>query len=165
MRRILAIACLSAALTVPALAQMATISPAEVGEIFCIARLGNDMAPVEGLLAPSLAQAIADAEAANTAWEKAHPGDKPPLGDGIPWQTWPDYAPQCTAAAADSATGTVSVEIRYAFPDSPDANFADRLRLVHVDDPATGTPLWRIDNVEYAEGGDLRSALVSAFAD
>src|SRR5690606_20531518 len=97
MRHIPALAGLALAVTaaLPAAAQMATISPAQIGEIFCIARLGNDMDPVEALLTPSLTGAIAEAERLDAEWAAANPGDKPPLGDGIPWQSAPDYASSC----------------------------------------------------------------------
>jgi len=165
MHRILTLASLALALTtLPAAAQMVTLSPAQIGQVFCISRLGNDMAPVQGLLTPDLTQAIADAEKSNAAWATANPGDKPPLGDGIPWQTYQDYAPECTVGPVDPVMDEALVEIVYAFPESPDANFIDKLHLVEVEDPTQSEPVWRIDNVEYSEGGDLRAALVSAFA-
>ena len=83
----------------PSFAQMVTISPEQIGEIFCISRLGNDMAPVDGLLTAELTAAIADAEAKNDAIQQAHPDEKPPLGDGIPWQAFPDYASECKFGA------------------------------------------------------------------
>lgn len=167
MYRTLAFAGLALALaTLPAAAQMVTISPHQIGQIFCISRLGNDMAPIAGLLTPSLTEAIADAEKNNADWEQKHPGDKPPLGDGIPWQTWQDYAPQCAAGNVDTGKDGALVEINYAFPDSPDANFTDKLHLTPFEDQAVGATVWRIDNIQYANAaGDLRSALVSAFAD
>jgi hypothetical protein len=165
MHRILAIAGLSLALTtLPAAAQMITISPQQIGQIFCIARLGNDMASVQGLLTEALSQAIADAEKKDDDWAKANPGDKPPLGDGIPWQAWPDYAPQCAVGNVVPATDKATVEIGYTFPESPDANFTDTLHLLAVADPSIGEPVWRIDNLEYATGGDLQSTLIEAFA-
>lgn len=165
MHRTLAFAGLALALTtLPAAAQMVTISPAQIGEIFCISRLGNDMAPVQGLLTPALGQVIADAEKKDADWAAANPGEKPPLGDGIPWQTYQDYAPQCVVGTVDPMMDEAWVDLNYAFPDAPDANFTDRLHLVQVEEPTQSEPVWRIDNVEYFnDGGDLRSTLVSAF--
>ena len=167
MYRTLAFAGLALAFaTLPAAAQMITISPAQIGQIFCISRLGNDMAPVQGLLAPSLTQAIADAEKMDAAWAAKNPGDKPPLGDGIPWQAFPDYAPQCAAGNVDPGKDGALVEINYTFPDSPDASFTDKLHLTPVEGATVGATVWRIDNIQYANaGGDLKSVLVSAFAD
>ncbi|MDB5541240.1 MAG: hypothetical protein JWQ89_2967 [Devosia sp.] len=166
MHRFAALAALSLALlsSSPSFAQMITISPEQVGGVFCIARLGNDMAPVEGLLTAELKSAIADAEAKNDAIQKAEPGDKPPLGDGIPWQDAPDYAAECNVGGVTLNEDKASVAIAYGFPDYPDANFTDSLELKLVDDASIGAPVWRIDNVSYASTGDLQTALVSAFA-
>ena len=88
---------------------------------------------------------------------------KPPLGDGIPWQTWPDYAPDCTVGLVTLMKTDARVEIAYAFPDQPDAGFTDTLLLKRVEIENYGTPFWRIDNLAYAEGGDLRATLLGAF--
>jgi hypothetical protein len=148
----------------PSLAQMITITPEQVGEVFCIARLGNDMAPVEGLLTTELKTAIADAEATTDASQKAPLDEKPPLGDGIPWQAFPDYADQCKPGDVTLMMDEAAIAIDYAFKDYPDANFSDSLKLKLVDDATIGTKVWRIDNVAYANEGDLRTVLVSAFA-
>ncbi|MDC9825718.1 hypothetical protein PRN20_18445 [Devosia sp. ZB163] len=150
-------------LATPSFAQMVTISPEQIGEIFCIAREGNDMTPVEGLLTAELKSAIAEAEAKNDTIQKATPDEKPPLGDGIPWQAFPDYADTCTPGAVTLTPGEASVAIDYAFKDYPDANFSDSLMLKQVDDPATGASFWRIDNLAYATEGDLRTVLSSVF--
>jgi hypothetical protein len=150
----------------PAAAQdMVTLTPAQIGQIFCLSRVGNDMAPVSGLLTAGLRDAIVEAEAKNTAYEAANPGDKPPLGDGIPWQTAPDYAATCTPGDVTFKMDEADVKIAYGFPDYPDANFTDTLQLRLVDDPVTDARLWRIDNVGYAEDGDLRTMLASIFMD
>jgi hypothetical protein len=166
MHRILAFAGLALGLTsLPASAQMITISPVQIGEVFCIARLGNDMAPVSGLLTHGLAEAIATAEKMDAAWEAENPGEKPPLGDGIPWQTYQDYAPECTVGTVLAEGGTATVNINYAFPEAPDANFIDQLALVQVEDPLVGAPVWRLDDVIYSEGTNLRATLASAFVE
>lgn len=148
----------------PSFAQMVSISPEQIGEIFCIARLGNDMAPVQGLLTTGLAAAIAEAEAKNDAIQKAHPDEKPPLGDGIPWQDAPDYAAECTVGAVTLEADRAVVDIAYGFPDYPDANFTDHLQLILVAQPDLPEPRWRIENLGYATEGDLSSVLVAAFA-
>jgi len=156
----LSLALLAAA---PAAAQMITLTPAQVGEVFCISRLGNDMAPIEGLLTADLDSAIAEAERLNAEYETAHPGDKPPLGDGIPWQSWQDYAAGCEVGAVTLMMDEAAVAIAYSFPEAPDANFTDSLKLRLIDDPAANAPVWRIDNLSYATEGDLRSVLKNAF--
>lgn len=147
----------------PSFAQMITITPEQVGEIFCISRIGNDMAPVEGLLTVELKAAIAEAEAKNDAIQQAHPDEKPPLGDGIPWQAFPDYAAECKVGQVTREADQATVDISYGFPEYPDANFTDRLQLRLVSYPMVSEPLWRIDDLTYATEGDLRTTLVSAF--
>jgi hypothetical protein len=151
--------------SMPAIADdtMVTLKPEQIGQIFCLSRTGNDEAVIEGILSAELKTAIADAWAKDKAWGDANPGDKPPLGDGIPWQTWPDYAPDCTIGLVTLMKTDARVEITYAFPDQPDAGFTDTLLLKRVEIENYGTPFWRIDNLAYAEGGDLRATLLAAF--
>lgn len=150
-------------LATPAFAQSPAITPGQIGEIFCLARIADDMAPVEGLMTPGLKAAIAEAEAANAAIVAAAPDDKPPLGDGIPWSSWPDYAPRCTPQAAELMMDEARVPIGYRFPDEPTADYTDYLWLRLVDEPLTNRRVWRIDNLAYATEGDPRSALRLAF--
>ena len=146
----------------PAVAQMLTITPEQIGQVFCISRLGNDTAPIEGLLTSELKSTIAEAESKNDAIQQQAPEEKPPLGDGIPWQAWPDYADQCSVGATTLMQDEARVVINYAFKDHPDANFTDSLLLKLVPGPYDNK-LWRIDDVAYATEGSLRSALVNAF--
>ena len=151
--------------TMPTVADdtMVTLKPEQIGQIFCLSRVGNDEAVIEGILSPELKTAIADAWAKDDAWETANPGEKPPLGDGIPWQAWTDYAPECTIGLVTLMKTDAKVEITYAFPDQPDAGFTDTLLLKRVDMADYGTAFWRIDNIAYATGGDLRATLLGAF--
>lgn len=140
------------------------LTPEQLGEVFCIGRVASDMAVVAGILTPELSAAIADAEARNAAWEEANPGEKPPLGDGIPWQAWPDYASQCMVEQVSFEMDEARVWIAYSYSVEPSANFSDVLNLRLVPGPY-GSNVWRLDNVGYATDGDLRTALVSAFMD
>lgn len=164
--RILALAILLPLLTLPVLADDTRIGlkADQVGEIFCLARLGNDTGPIDGLLTEGLETAIADAETKNAAWEEANPGEKPPLGDGVPWQSWPDYAPKCAVGLVSLMKSDARVEIAYTFPGDPEADFTDTLLLKRIDQPGDDTGAWRIDNIAYDTGGDLRTALAEAFA-
>ena len=141
------------------------LSPEAVGQIFCIARVGNDMSPVAGVLTADLAATVTDALSRSGAWGEAHPGEKPPLGDGVPWASFPDYAPECSVGPVALADGKASVTINYAFPDYPEANASDELALVGVPDDYLGANRWRIDNVIFADDYDLRQALNLAFVD
>ena len=149
----------------PALAQPANLTPRQIGEIFCAARTGNDMMPVTALLSETLTTAIADAEAQNEVIAKARPDEKPPLGDGIPWQAYPDYADRCAPGEVTFMMDEAIVPIAYSFTAYPDANFTDTLKLKLIDDPALGGRVWRIDDIAYATDGELRTTLVSAFLD
>lgn len=154
------------ALAAPATAQdFIKLTPEQIGQVFCIARLGNDMAPVEGLLSPELKVEIAAAWKENAAYETAHPGDKPPLGDGVPWQTYQDYANACAASPAILKMDEADVPLVYAYEGAPEAGHTDILKLRLVADPTIAESVWRIDNLAYATEGDLRTALKSAFMD
>ena len=159
------VAALLAATALPAFADdtMVTLKPEQIGQIFCLSRTGNDEAVIAGILTDELADTIATAWEKSDAFEKANPGDKPPLGDGIPWQAWPDYAAECTVGLVTLMKTDAKVEIQYHFPDEPDADYTDTLLLKRVDMPDFGTGFWRIDNVAFTTGGDLKAFLSTAF--
>lgn len=166
MRIVLSALLLASSIAVPAVADdgMVTLKPEQIGQMFCMSRLGNDEGAISGLLSPDLTTAIDDAWAKDEAWEAANPGDKPPLGDGIPWQSYPDYAAECTVGLATLMATDAKVEIAYGFPEAPDADFTDTLLLKRITNEFSLTH-WRIDNIAYATGGDLRAVLVSVFED
>lgn len=152
----------SAPSTPPPAPQTAAETPVEVAQKFCDTHLPGtieaEQATME-LLTPSLRQAMDDAVKKNDAWEAAHPGEKPPLGDGVPFQSYPDVAEKCLAGVV-SADGT-EVDIEYQF-DDPLANWTDRVKLATVDGKLM------VDDVLYGVNGyeqSLRSALESAGQD
>ncbi|MCO5083329.1 MAG: hypothetical protein M9955_16940 [Rhizobiaceae bacterium] len=111
------------------------------------------------LLTPSLRAAMDEATKKNDAWEAAHPGEKPPLGDGVPFQSYPDSPEKCVAGPAMADNTEVDIEYRF---DDHLANWTDRVRLEMVD----GKVL--IDDVFYGVNGfeeSLRSALESVGQD
>ena len=150
-------------ISAPALAQSPGLSPEQLGQIFCLSRVASDAGPIAGLLTPNLEAAIAEAELQNAEIAAQQPDEKPPLGDGIPWQAWPDYAAKCEAGPAELMMDEARIAISYNYPEAPEAKYTDYLWLRLVDEPVTGQRVWRIDNVAYATDGDLRTALVSAF--
>lgn len=164
MRHIALAVLIAGVITVPALAEDGprVLTPEEIGQIFCLSRLTGDTGPLDGLLSPDLATALAEAEELNLQWQDANPGDKPPLGDGLPWQSWPDYAAECTVGLVTLMRSDARVEITYGFPDSPDAAFTDTLLLKRIE-REDDSRVWRLDNLAYATGGDLVSALTEAF--
>ncbi len=151
----------AAVLLLPASALAAGSTPADLGAAFCKASIDDDMAPVEAALTPDLAAVIAEAEANNAKIQAAAPDEKPPLGDGLPWRSWPDYADGCEVGTIAEDAGKTLVEIRYSFASAPDANYADHLVLIPA---AAGSDSWQIDDVNLMDGMTLRSVLAAAFA-
>ena len=143
--------------------QMVVLKATQIGQIFCLSRLGNDEAVIAGILTQSLRQAIADAEAKDADYAKKNPDEKPPLGDGIPWQSSPDYAAKCETGLVTLSKTDAKVEIKYGFPDAPGANFTDTLILRKLPIDGMDVGYWRIDDVLYPDGTDLRKSLISAF--
>ncbi len=162
MRRLLSLL-VAPLLVAPVAAQAASLSPEQIGEMFCMAHLGNDMDAINGLLSPVLASAIAYAEARNDAIQRAVPDEKPPLGDGIPWQAVADYADLCTISAVQSSATATGMQIQYGFAEYPNEGFTDTLVLVSLPGPFGGPDILRIDDIAYGTGGTLQEVLVSAF--
>ena len=139
------------------------LSPLQIGQIFCISRVGNDMAPVEAIVTPSLKQAIAKADVLNAAWQKKRPDEKPPLGDGLPWQASPEYTTNCTASDSATTGKDARVNISYAFADYPAGNYTDVLELKPIFNKDIGDNVWRIDDVMFADKSTMRQQMVDAF--
>jgi hypothetical protein len=170
MRNLVLVLLLAASLApLPALAddesagQMVVLRANEIGQIFCFSRLGNDEAVVSGILTADLAAAIGAAQGRNNVIAGKTPDEKPPLGDGIPWQSSPDYADTCQTGLVSLSKSDAKVDIQYGFKDDPAANYTDELILKRVPIDGMDVGYWRIDDVVYADGTDLRDALVHAF--
>jgi hypothetical protein len=132
------------------------------GEVFCLVKDLPAAAGMEMIVTPSLADEIAAAWKKNEIIAKAHPDEKPPLGDGIPFQSYPDLTPRCEVGVITGEGVGAVVEIRHLFPDAPGANYSDRLVVGQGWRPG----VFGIDDVLYgAEGdkGSLRKALAEAF--
>lgn len=144
----------------PAATFAAESTPADLGAAFCKGSLDNDMSAIEAALTPDLAKVIAEAEAKNAEIQAAAPDEKPPLGDGLPWRSWPDYADGCEVGSITQDAGKTLVEVRYSFTSSPDANYADHLALIPA---ATGDDSWQLDDIDLVDDMTLRSILAEAF--
>lgn len=146
----------------PPPAQPVSETPVEVAQKFCDTHLPGTLEAEQAtmqLLTPSLRAAMDEAVKKNDTWEAAHPGEKPPLGDGVPFQSYPDTPEKCVAGAV-SADGT-EVDIEYQF-DDPLANWTDRVKLATVDGRLM------VDDILYGVNGydeSLRSALESVGQD
>lgn len=144
----------------PAATFAAESTPADFGAAFCKGSLDNDMSAIEAALTPDLTKVIAEAEAKNAEIQAAAPDEKPPLGDGLPWRSWPDYADGCEVGNVTQDAGKTLVEVRYSFTGSPDANYADHLVLIPA---TTGDDSWQLDDIDLVDDMTLRSILAEAF--
>lgn len=150
------------ALPTSAQSEMVTITPEQIGQIFCIGRLGNDMSPVSGVMTDDLGPLIDDAFARSNQYLIDHPGDKPPMGDGVRWSTFPDYADGCTVGDASIRDLVAYVVINYTFSDAPVANYSDTLMLL-PSYPENGPPyIWRVYDVQLGDGTTMRDFLHAA---
>jgi len=129
-----------------------------LGQLFCDLRKGGVEQPVRYLLTKAMLEAIDAAEVVSAAAEAAHPDDKPPLGDGIPFQSFPDVADTCQPSDHGVSGQDAWIAISYTFTLSPDANYTDRV----VVKSENGRRL--IDDVLYGSdkyGSSLRQALAA----
>jgi hypothetical protein len=163
MRFAILVGTLFASAVLSAAGAYAAEDPRDVGEAFCKARLAGDEAATLALLTPALAKVIEEAKARNDVIAKATPDEKPPFGDGIPYQAFPDVAQDCEVGAVSEKPGRLEIEVTYLFPETPKANWSDRLKLV-----AEGDRLL-IDDIVFANVANgeqdhgLRRVLFEAF--
>ena len=122
-----------------------------IAGLFCQMANGGHKEGVEYLLSKSLLEKVQAAQAKNDELQAATPDEKPPLGDGVPYQSFPDLAPVCRASEVLEHSEAILVTIEYEFPDTPDANWKDRLRL------KWDGGLLRIDDIRY--GPDYATGL------
>ena len=153
---------MASAAPVQAQTEMVTVTPARIGEIFCISRTGNDDGILDGLLTDELRTLIAYAEARNQTIARAAPDEKPPLGDGIPFASFPDYAESCSVGSIAVDGATARVAIAYGFPEAPTADYTDTLELRQVPHPVNPEiGIWRVDDIRYTTSGTLREVLTT----
>lgn len=137
-------------------------SASEVAQAFCAARVKDDEAATRALLTPALLKEIAEAERRNDIVAKEAPGDKPPLGDGIPYQAFQDAVATCTPGAEQEVSGRRRIALTYTYAGAPE-KWTDRLVLA-----LEGERLL-VDDIVFANVADgtedltLRQVLLSAF--
>jgi hypothetical protein len=144
--------------------QMVVLKAGQIGQIFCLSRIGNDEAVVAGILTDDLEAALTAAEQKNADYAKTYPGEKPPLGDGVPWQSSPDYARRCDVGLVTLSKSDARVEIKYGFENDPAADYVDTLILKKVPVDGMDIGYWRIDDVLYPDGTGMKDSLAAAFA-
>jgi hypothetical protein len=111
--------------------------PLTLGQLFCAARISDDMAPIEPYFAPKLVRRLAEA----------------PAGAAIPWQTFPDRPTTCSAAIVNGYDDTIGVLVQITY-EAGARHWSDTLNLERTPDS------WRLNNVFYQTGGNLRFRLV-----
>jgi len=147
----------------PAIPAAADGAAGQVAEAFCKTRLTSDEAAVGELLTPSLRDAIKVAEDRNQVIAEANPDEKPPFGDGIPYQSFMDAPDGCTPGAPVEKGSVVEVPVTYAFDDTPSAGWTDTLVMAPAGDG------YLIDDIVFVGAPDdsepvrLRSVLLDAF--
>ena len=138
-------------------------SAAELTAAFCATRTGSEEADVKPLLTPSLLELVNEAEQRSRAIGEANPDEKPPFGDGIPFQSFPDKPDTCVPGEPVAKAGMTEAPVTYAMTVAPEASWTDTLILTLVE----GKVL--IDDIRYqssADGGEsftLRQILTDAF--
>lgn len=132
-------------------------------QAFCGLREADGGAARIYLLSPGLTEVVTAALEKNAAIQAETPDEKPPLGDGVPYQGFQDYAPVCEPGESVVEGDKIIAEVNYAFPDEEGAKATDRLVLVKGEGG-----VYVIDDIRYGADGDkntLRSALAGAFSD
>jgi len=143
--------------------QMVVLKASQIGQIFCLSRLGNDEAVINGILTDDLNKAIEVAEKKDADYAKKYPDEEPPLGEGLGWQSSPDYGDTCEVGLVTLSKTDAKVEIKYTFKDYPEGSYSDTLILKKVPIDGMDVGYWRIDDVIYPDGSDMKSSLVTAF--
>jgi hypothetical protein len=154
MRRHVLLAVLAFATPSAALADNSTAEA--LAGTFCAAMVDGMTDPVT-LVTPDLGEAIATALARNAEIQAAAPDEKPPLGDGVPWASWPDKPDACETEVTEAYDGAAMVNVTYSFTDAPDANYTDTLVLMQ------GEAGWAIDDVVLMDNQTLRGLIETAF--
>jgi hypothetical protein len=142
MRPFLPLLALTAALaTTPTFA--VSMSTSQIAEVFCIARLSGDMAPLLAILTPELSELV----------HKHLPSGADPA-TAIPWQSKSDYANSCAPVGAQGSADAPIAVLSYGYREADKAGYADGIVLRFV-----GERL-RIDDIIYGVGaGTLRQRL------
>jgi hypothetical protein len=116
------------------------ISPEQLGHLFCAARLAGDMTPLTPFLDDKLTNLVREAAATATP---------------VAWQSHPDRPDACTISIVNGIDDTIGVLVAVAYS-GDSQHWTDTLNLVRTPDS------WRLNNVFYDGGGNLRFRLMGA---
>jgi hypothetical protein len=109
--------------------------PLTLGQLFCNARIAGDMSSLEKFYAPKLTKLLQGVSV-------------------VPWQTYPDTPQSCAVSIVNGFDDTVGVIVEVAYTAAAH-KWVDQLNLERTPDS------WRLNNVFYDGGGNLRFRLVN----
>lgn len=115
------------------------IDPETFGRMFCTARVSGDMAPVAPYFARKLTTLLA----------------KIPDATAVPWQSVPDRPSRCEVRILNGFSDTIGVLVEVTYTAGA-TRWSDTLNLERTPDS------WRLNNVFYQGGGNLRFRLFDA---
>jgi hypothetical protein len=128
-----------------------------LGARFCAAVMAGDEDAAVALMSAELRQEVAALRAADAGWRARHPGEKPPLGDGLRLAAWQDAPGRC----APEAPGADRVVLAYAPASAPADVWRDTLVVGRQGGRAVITDIrW-----EPRTGGTLRGWIAQARRD
>ncbi len=115
------------------------ITPEALGKLFCEARISGEMTAVAAYFAPKLKKLLAETSSSVA----------------IPWQSRPERPTRCDIRILNGFRDTVGVLVQLSYQ-AGEQQWSDTLNLERT--PAS----WRLNNVFYEGGGNLRFRLFSA---
>ncbi|MGE0501504.1 MAG: hypothetical protein AB7I79_07520 [Rhizobiaceae bacterium] len=131
--RIAMIALATSQIAVPAGAEEEPKGAALAGAAFCELVLNDAGKGLLYLFTRPFAQLVDDALSRSDDIAEANPEEKPPFGDGIPFSSFPDRPTVCEVGAIVESATSGQVDIHYKFPETPTADWTDRLVLAPDD--------------------------------
>src|SRR5690606_20117316 len=111
--------------------------PLSLGQLFCDARIAGDMSALERFYAPKLKRLLAAVSP-----------------ESVDWQTYPDHPQSCAVSIVNGYDDTIGVIVEIAYV-AAGRSWVDQLNLERTPDS------WRLNNVFYEGGGNLRFRLAA----
>jgi hypothetical protein len=116
------------------------VDPVALAERFCDIRVHRgDMHQLDAYFAPKLTRLLDEHAASH-------------LAAAVPWQGYIDYPTACSVEVLNGATNTIGVLVKLHYT-SPERQWSDTLNFERTRDS------WRINNIFYEAGGNLRFRL------
>jgi hypothetical protein len=144
----------------PAFAQS---SAAELTAAFCATRMAGKDAEVKQLLTPALRKLVEEAEQRSQAIAQARPDEKPPFGDGIPYQSFPDKPDTCVPGEPLTKAVITEAPVTYAISAAPEASWTDTLLLTLMEGKMLIDDIRFQSSADGSESYSLREILTDAF--